>query len=412
MVRPQTDFSSSRTRRRMTESSEPKRGVSNRIGPRPLGLHLATAALTWTGAVLPGGAWLAAQRRGDPVQAIRDMAEAAEQRFARLNAAIEAYHRHPYRRTEINMPVVWRSTGIQVLDYGLQPRPDAQPLLVIPSLINRHYILDLRPGQSLMRYLAAHGFRPFLVAWEDFGRAARYTTIDDCIAGKLEAALGIVRMLTNRRPIVMGYCLGGLLAAALAARRPKDVAGLVSLAAPWDFHAGSGGFAPAARHAALAVEPVLEVLGALPVDWIQTLFYSLDPFLVIEKFLAFGEMDQRSPEAEAFVALEDWLNDGFPLPAPITRTLLHDWYGNNTPACGEWQIAGKQVRLDSIASEALVVVPASDRIVPPSSARSMGAAIPGARILEVPNGHIGMVASRTAEAQVWEPLTAWLHQVT
>lgn len=411
MVRPQTHFSSTRARRRMTESSKPMRGVPDRIGPRPLGLHLATAALSWTGAVLPGGVWLAAQRRGDPLLSIRDLADAAERRFARLNAGIQAYHRHPYRRKEPEKPVVWRGNGIRVLDYGVQPRPDAQPLLVIPSLINRHYILDLRPGQSLMGYLAAQGFRPFLVAWEDFGRAARYTTIDDCIAGKLEAALGIVRMLTNRRPIIMGYCLGGLLAAALVARRPRDVAGLVSLAAPWDFHAGAGGFAPAARHAALAVEPVLEALGALPVDWIQTLFYSLDPFRVIDKFLAFGEMDQHSPAAEAFVALEDWLNDGFPLPAPIARTLLNDWYGNNTPAKGEWLIGGKPVRLDGIDSKTLVVVPAADRIVPPSSAKSMGEAIPGASILEVPNGHIGMVASRNAEAQVWQPLTAWLHQV-
>jgi len=410
MVRSQAHLINRKIRSRMTESPDPSESVSTRIGPRPLGLHLATAALSWTGAVLPGGAWLAASKGTNPLAEIQDLAVAAEQRFTRLIAGIDAYHRHPYRREEPRLPVVWRGTGIRVLDYGLKDRPDAPPLLVIPSLINRHYILDLRPGQSLMRYLAEQGFRPFLVAWEDFDRATRYTTVDDCIAGKLEAALGVIRLLTRRRPVVMGYCLGGLLAAALVSRRPNDVAGLVSLAAPWDFHAGKGGFAPGAAQAAIAVEPVLEALGALPVDWVQTLFYSLDPFQVIDKFLSFAEMAEGSAQAEAFVVLEDWLNDGFPLPAPIARTLLSDWYGKNTPANGDWHISGKPVCLDTIRTPALVVVPATDRIVPPPSARAMAAAIPGASMLEVPNGHIGMVASRNARSQVWEPLTAWLQE--
>ncbi len=412
MVLAQSRRAIGRTWPQMTGLPEQWEGASGRTGPRPLGLHLATAALSWSGAVLPGGAWLSAQKGINPLVEINKLAMAAERRFARLAAGIEGYYRHPYRRVNPELPVVWRENGIRVLDCGPPDNPGAPPLLLIPSLINRHYIFDLRPGQSFVRYLAAQGFRPFLIAWEDFGRAARYTTVDDCIVGKLEAALGIVRMLTSQRLVVMGYCLGGLLAAALASRRPKDIAALVSLASPWDFHAGKGGFAPAANHAALAVEPVLEVLGALPVDWIQTLFYSLDPFRVIDKFLTFAEMDKASPEAEAFVALEDWLNDGFPLPAPIARTLLQEWYGDNKPANGRWSVKGKPVCLDMIDADTLVVVPATDRIVPPASARSMAAAIPGASILEVPNGHIGMMASRNAQAQVWTPLSAWLHRVT
>ncbi len=375
-----------------------------RVGPRPLGLHLATAALSWTGAVLPGGLLLASRRGTDPVAETLALADIAERRFARLLAGIEAYHRHPYRRSLPAPPVVWRSTGIRLLDFGLADQPNAMPLLVIPSLINRHYILDLRLGQSLMRYLAERGFRPFLVAWDGFGRAGSFTTVDDCVARKLEAALGVVRMMSRRPPVVMGYCLGGTLAAALAARRPTDIAGLVSLAAPWDFHAGEAGFAPAALYAAAALEPVLQSLGELPVDWVQTLFYSLDPFLVIEKFLAFAGMEAGSAEAEAFVALEDWLNDGFPLPAPFARSVLRDWYGMNTPAKGEWLIDGEPVRLDRIRAATLVIVPGKDRIVPPASARSMANEIAGARTCTVPLGHIGMIVSRCAPALVWEPL--------
>lgn len=205
-----------------------------RIGPRPLWLHLGTAALAWSGAALPAGSWLGAAASLEMQSQVLAMIEAAERRFARLLRGIHAYHAHPYSRCTGGPQVLWRSNGITLYDYGGAERPDAPPVLVIPSLINRHYILDLKPDHSLMRFLAAAGFRPFLVAWEDFGRAARFTTIDDCIAGKLEAALSVVRLVSKRPPVLLGYCLGGLLALALAARRERDVSGLVCMATPWD----------------------------------------------------------------------------------------------------------------------------------------------------------------------------------
>lgn len=358
--------------------------------------------------MVPGAVWHSSLTGSDPGASLLAMAAAAEARFWRLVAGIKTYQNHPYRRTLADPPAVWRSIGLRLLDYGAPGRPDAPPLLVIPSLINRHYILDLKPDHSLMRFLAGEGFRPFLVAWDDFGRAARYTTVDDCVGGKLEAALAMVQMITRQRPVIVGYCLGGTLAAALAARCPSAVAGLVALAAPWDFQAGCHGIGPAAAFAQVALEPVIEALGALPVDLVQTLFYTLDPFLVIEKFLRFASLDPASAAAADFVALEDWLNDGFPLPAPVARTLLGEWYGRNTPATGEWIVNGRRVDPAAVTAPALVVVSTRDRIVPPESARALARQLPGPDVLEVPNGHVGMVASRKARESVWRPLAAWL----
>lgn len=385
-------------------------GAEVRIGPRPLGLHLATAALSWTGAALPGGALLGALSKSDPISDAGTMARSAQARFDRLLNGINAYQVHPYRRQLQEPPSIWSTAGMRLLDYGTPGNTRGIPLLIVPSLINRHYILDLKANQSLVRYLAERGFRPFLVAWDDFGRTAKYVTVDDCIGGKLEAALGMVRLVSGQAPIVIGYCLGGTLGAGLVARRSKDVAGFVSLAAPWDFHAGSDGIGPAARFAADALEPVIEALGSLPVDAIQSLFYTLDPFLVIEKFLKFADMDALSPQAEAFVAIEDWLNDGFPLPGPIARTLLSKWYGENAPALGNWHIEGRRVDLADLSIPSLVVVPAKDRIVPPESARAMARQIPAAEVLEIEYGHVGLIASQRAPQIVWPRLADWLQK--
>lgn len=382
--------------------------LSGRVGPRPLGLHLATAAITWTASTVPGALLLAVQHGTDPATQIAAMAHAAKARFDLLLAGVHAYHAHPYRRTVVEPPAIWRSAGISILDYGLPGNADAPPVLVIPSLINRHYVMDLREEQSLLRFLAEAGLRPFLVVWADAGAGANDVTIDDIVVSKLDAALSIVTLHARRPPVVMGYCLGGLLALALAARWPGQVAGLVCLATPWDFHAGDPGEGATARLGLATMEPILQAFGCLPVDWVQTLFYAIDPFAVIDKFLRFAETAHEAPEAATFVALEDWVNDGIVMPAAIARTLLGEWYGQNLPGRGLWEVGGQLVQPQELDLPSLIIVPTSDRIVPPDSARALAEALPCGEAFEVANGHIGMVASRRAPEQVWRPLADWL----
>jgi poly(3-hydroxyalkanoate) synthetase len=202
--------------------------------------------------------------------------------------------------------------------------------------------------------------------------------------------------------------MGGLLALGLALRRQADLAGLVLLATPWDFHAEN---APHSRMAAASLpllSPLLEVAGELPVDLLQTLFAGLDPHLVVRKFLAFGRLDPTSRKAADFVALEDWLNDGVPLAAPVARECLGRWYGENATARGQWRLAGQAVDPAQLDLPTLCVIPAQDRIVPPASATALADAIPGAERLTPAAGHIGMVVSAQAERTVWQPLLTWI----
>jgi poly(3-hydroxyalkanoate) synthetase len=119
-------------------------------------------------------------------------------------------------------------------------------------------------------------------------------------------------------------------------------------------------------------------------------------------------MDQDSARARRFVVLEDWLNDGIPLPAPVAREAIGGWYGANAPARGEWRVAGLPVRPTEWTRPAFVAIPSRDRIVPPASAAALAAALPGAVVHEAQAGHIGMVAGQSAEAALWRPLLEWL----
>ena len=208
--------------------------------------------------------------------------------------------------------------------------------------------------------------------------------------------------------MLLGYCMGGLLTLALALRRRGDLAGLALLATPWDFHADAAAQSAQAAAAAALLAPLLDHLGELPVDAIQALFAGLDPQLVMRKFLAFARLDPAHRKAVAFVALEDWLNDGVPLAAPVARECLAGWYGENTPATGHWRVAGKAVDPARLDLPTLGIVPAGDRIVPPASAMALCEAIPNAAILRPTAGHIGMVVGGRAVELVWQPLLTWL----
>jgi polyhydroxyalkanoate synthase len=414
-------------------------GPAHRLGPRPLPLHLTAAALAWTSSLAalpllrqgsplwkaetarPSHAETAAQLRqslaaSDPEAFAEALGREARARAMALLDGILAYRRHPYRRNLPPAACVWAEGSTRLLDYGAIGGQDADghdadgsvPVLVVPSLVNRAYILDLDAETSLLRWLAGHGLRPYPVDWDRPGAAERGFTLTDYIAGRLEGALDAVRARHRTRPLVIGYCMGGNLALALALRRHDDIAGLALMATPWDFHAEADRSAALAVAAAAALSPSMDALGEMTIDAIQSLFASLDPLLVARKFINFAHLDPAGRKAVLFVALEDWLNDGVPLTAPVARECLIGWYGENTPARGHWRVAGRPVDPGALKMPSLCLIPAKDRIVPPASAAALGAAIPGAEVLQPPIGHIGMVVSGGAKERIWSPLAEWL----
>jgi polyhydroxyalkanoate synthase len=151
-------------------------------------------------------------------------------------------------------------------------------------------------------------------------------------------------------------------------------------------------------------------LEVLPVEIIQTLFWTLDPFLAERKFVRLASLDPDGAEARTFVALEDWINDGVPLAWAVAQECARRWYGHNDPPAGRWRVGGIPVRPADFKKPALVVVPRRDRIVPPGSAAPLAKALAGAAVLRPAFGHIGMMAAADAPNTVWEPIADWLRQ--
>lgn len=308
-------------------------------------------------------------------------------RLAAVLAGVRAYQGNSYRRTLADPPAVATHGGCRLLDYG----GDGRPVVFVPSFINPPHVLDLAEDNSLLRWLATQGVRPYLIDW---GTPTGIGSIDDYVADRLLPLLcGL-----EEPPALVGYCLGGTMALAAALLAP--VRKLALLATPWHF-AGTG--EDRLRQIAAFwrdVAPIIDTLGVLPMELLQPGFWDLDPAQTVAKYERLALADDS--HARAFAALEDWANDGPPLAPGAARQLFEDFYSADLPGRGLWSVAGTPIRLAEVRVPVLNLVSTRDRIVPAATAPELGLR------RGVNAGHVGMIVGRKAVDQLWRPLRDWL----
>ncbi|OYY70896.1 alpha/beta fold hydrolase [Sphingomonas sp. 28-63-12] len=270
------------------------------------------------------------------------------------------------------------------------------PVIFIPSLINPPFILDLTRRQSLLRWLAQQGHRTLLLDWGTPDAAARDMDIADHVTQLL---LPLIRRLAEP-PILIGYCLGGTIAAAAACLTP--VAGLAMIAAPWQFDGFDTGARARIAELWAAARPACKAMGFVPMEVLQTGFWQLDPARTISKYEAFAAMPPGGDAARTFVALEDWANAGAPLTFAAGAEMFESLFANNITGAGGWTIAGTAIDPGGLACPTIDFVSMHDRIVPAASA------IGFADRRELAAGHVGMIVGSGARAQLWQPLADWI----
>lgn len=281
------------------------------------------------------------------------------------------------------------------------------PVLIVPSLINRSYVLDLLPGRSFAEYLLQAGFDVYLLEWGRPEDEDRFLSLEDLVAGPLHRALRAIGPAH-----VVGHCLGGTVAMIYGLSRPSSMASLSLLTAPVDFER-CGQLGDWSRFPGFDVEAFVEAYGNVPWALMQSAFHLMRPGATFSKYRkALGRLRDRA-FVKNFLALEMWASDNVSFPGGCYRGLIGDLYRRNGLLSGALRVRGKPIRLSEISFPVLNVVAGADHIVPPAAtlqARHLGG---GKRMLTrwvVEGGHIGAVLGRPARQELWPRMTEWLMQ--
>ncbi len=394
------------------------------VAPRPLALHLAIQNLMFTSSLtalpsLKDGSLVWKDSLDLQARSLREnlkkidgdafadaLKHEIEKRVSAFAEGVNRFAEAPRPDAMPALPEVW-SEGTTEL---LHAEAAGKPVILIPSLVNRAHILDLDPDHSLVRYLADAGHDTYLVDWDAPGVEEMTFSIDHYV-DRLERIRDHVIDTTGETPVIAGYCMGGNLALALTHRAPERIRAMALLATPWDFHALPPSATAMLRAMLPGLKQLIESIGNLPVDVIQAMFSSRDPGNVIRKFRRFAAMKSGGKEANAFILLEDWLNDGVPLAGAVAVECLDDWYVKNTPMTGTWMSGGTPLDPGGLNIPALVVIPDHDTIVPPASAAPLAELLPNVTLIKADAGHIGMVAGSRARTTLYAPLSEWIAAV-
>ncbi len=307
--------------------------------------------------------------------------------------------------------VILRENKLQLLAYD--PPGGVRvpvPIVMVPSLINRHYILDLVPDKSLVAFLTSQGFAVTLLDWGVPSDEDRFIDLDRCISSAMRRAVRATRREFGCRAVVLvGYCLGGTMAAAYAARYPQDVAALVALTTPVDFH-DTGLLSVWSRARTSDPGLMAQALGNIPWYVLQASFQMLRPTLPLSKAVGLSQRVGDEAFVDSVLALETWGNDNVALPGAYYVDLIDKLYRQNALAAGTLEVAGRRVRLADLTCPVLNVVAEQDNIVPRTSSGALTALCGSADAAEwvAPGGHIGAIISRKASAELWPRLATWL----
>lgn len=286
------------------------------------------------------------------------------------------------------------------------------PVLLVYSLVNRPYILDLNDDRSLIRALYATGRDVYLLDWGNPRSQDSNLGLDDYIDRYLHSCVGFVQSRSATETIdLIGICQGGTIALCYAALEPTRVRKLALLATPIDFHTKDFLLARWLRD--VDVDALAHCLGNVPGHLLNWAFIALRPVsLSAIKALELLDLLDRPHELAAYTQMERWLQDGTDQAGRAFADFARTFVRGNALINANARIGARSVDLGNVTHKVLNIYAAHDHIVPASSSRPLAKLLPNAECSnrQVDCGHIAVFAGHRMRTAVPELIDEWLNQ--
>ncbi|HEY5308067.1 MAG TPA: class I poly(R)-hydroxyalkanoic acid synthase, partial [Casimicrobiaceae bacterium] len=268
--------------------------------------------------------------------------------------------------------VVFRNELIELIQYDATTSTvHRRPLVFIPPCINKYYILDLKPENSLVRQAVADGHTVFVVSWRNIPPELGHLTWDDYIEQGVLTAMRVAREISGSKTVnAVGFCVGGTLLACtlavLAARRDASVASVTFLTTMLDF-ADPGEIGVYVSPELLAArEPSLLAGQRVHGSELAGAFASLRANDLVWNYVVSSYLKGETPPA---FDLLYWNGDSSNLPGPWYVYYLDNMYvENRLREPGALTMAGVAIDLSKITIPSYIYASRDDHIVPWRSA--------------------------------------------
>jgi polyhydroxyalkanoate synthase len=302
--------------------------------------------------------------------------------------------------------VVFENELFQLIEYkALTPKVHERPMLFIPPCINKFYIMDLQPDNSLIRWTVQQGHRLFVVSWRNPDASLAARTWDDYIENAAIRAIREVQAISGQRQIdTLGFCVGGTILATalgvLAARGEQPAASITLLTTLLDF-SNTGVLdlfidetGVQLREMSLG-EHAPNGPGLLKGKELATTFSFLRPNDLVWNYVVGNYLKGDKPPP---FDLLYWNSDSTNLPGPMyVWYLRHTYLQNDLRVPGKLTVCGEKLDLSRVKAPVYVYASREDHIVPWEAAFENTKVMKGrSRFVLGASGHIAGVINPPA----------------
>lgn len=262
--------------------------------------------------------------------------------------------------------VVWQNDLCQLIQYTpTTPDVAAEPLLYVPPLVNRFYMIDLQPKSSLVKWLVDQGRTVFVISWVNPTEAHRDKGVEDYVLSGIVEATGVVRTRTGKAPDLFAFCLGGTLVAIalayLAAKGRADEVNSATLIGSMVDFADMRDWSAFVHEAHLtALEGHLERQGFIDSVELQQLFAAMRANdLIWSSVVNHYLLDKPAPPSDLLY----WFEDGARIPAAFLKSYNRELLLNNALAePAGFAVGGEAIDLAKITTPVLSIALKDDHV--------------------------------------------------
>jgi len=311
--------------------------------------------------------------------------------------------------------VIWTKNKARLYHY----LPTAEkrfpvPILLVYALINRPYVLDLIPGNSLVEYLVNQGFDVYLLDWGIAGDEDVHLTFDHYILDYILRA--VKKMLKHAQAeefTLFGFCMGGTMSAMYATLFPgKPLRNLILLTTPIDFTPRTMGlYGLWTSEEYFNPDLLVEALGNVPGEIVDTGNRMAKPLTnYIGTYVTMWDRILEDKPMQTWLAMNKWVNDGVPFVGDAFRQWMREFYQQNKLVKGEIKLRGRRVDLKNITCSVLNIAGKRDHIctLPQSEALMSLIGSQDKEFFVLDAGHVGLVTGSDAKKNLWPKIKGWL----